>query len=115
MSVEELLEKIRSSRESVEFNDVLLIISENYDYQPAGFCNGVVVNEQGENEGSCKIFAFAKWHDLDVVQTLSCFGKFYRDDVLKNPEGTDHANIRNFMARGWDGVDFEGEVLTPSS
>jgi hypothetical protein len=33
--------------------------------------------------------------------------------VLKNPDGTDHQNIRNFMKHGWDGVRFEGEPLKP--
>jgi len=117
MSVEELLEKIRANRESVEFDEVMLTISDNYHYVPARFINGAVANEPGENEGSCKIFAFAKLHGLNVTETLSCFGKFYREDVLKNPEGTGHANIRSFMTCGWGGVEFEGEgeVLTPKT
>jgi len=112
MDVEELLERIRTDQDAVEFKEVMLTISEHYDYKPARFVNGAVVNEAGENEASCKIFAFAKLHDLDLHETLSCFGKFYRDDVLKNPEGTDHANIRDFMVCGWIGVEIEGEVLT---
>jgi hypothetical protein len=52
-------------------------------------------------------------HGLDKEQTLACFGKFYRDDVLKNPSGTDHENIRSFMACGWDAVEFEAEALKP--
>jgi CRISPR/Cas system CSM-associated protein Csm5 (group 7 of RAMP superfamily) len=112
MSIEELLEKLRTDRDSVEFKEVMQTISDNYDYKPTRFYNGAVVNEAGENEGSCKIFAFARLHDLDAQQTLSCFGKFYREDVLKKPEGTDHANIRDFMACGWGGVEIEGKVLT---
>jgi hypothetical protein len=113
MSIEELLEKLRTAPDSIEFKEVMLTISDNYDYKPTRFYNGAVVNEAGENEASCKIFAFAKLHDLDVNETLSCFGKFYREDVLKKPEGTDHENIRNFMACGWGGVEIKGEVLTP--
>jgi hypothetical protein len=30
---------------------------------------------------------------------------------LKNPAGTDHQNIRNFMKTGWNGIQFEGEAL----
>jgi hypothetical protein len=32
-------------------------------------------------------------------------------DVLKNPNGTDHQNIRNFIEFGWDGISFDGEAL----
>jgi hypothetical protein len=113
MNIEDLLGKLRADRDSIEFKEVMLTISENYNYKPARFYNGAVVNEAGENEASCKIFAFAKLHNLDVNETLSCFGKFYREDVLKNPEGNDHANIRGFMTCGWGGLEIEGEVLTP--
>jgi len=40
------------------------------------------------------------------------FGRFYREDVLGNPEGNDHANIRNFMESGWGGVKFDSPALT---
>jgi len=42
---------------------------------------------------------------------LALFGDYYRSDVLKNPEGSDHQNIRNFMHKGWAGVTFKGEAL----
>jgi hypothetical protein len=42
---------------------------------------------------------------------LACFGSYYRKDVLENPNGTDHQNIRNFMNRGWEGISFEKEAL----
>jgi hypothetical protein len=29
--------------------------------------------------------------------TLSCFGAYYQEDVLGDPDGTSHQNIRNFM------------------
>jgi hypothetical protein len=31
--------------------------------------------------------------------------------VLDNPDGTDHANIRNFIRDGWAGIVFDGVVL----
>jgi len=65
----------------------------------------------GSNEGSCKILAFAKMQKLTQEQTLALFGGYYRDDVLKHPNGDDHANIRNFMLCGWAGVSFDGEPL----
>lgn len=114
-SVEDLLNQVRNAPESVEFNDVIEVINSHYDYTPARFSNGDgagrLVNEAGSNEGSCKIFAFAQLHDLDQQQTLSLFGRYYRDDVLAKPEGTDHGNIRNFMRSGWAGIHFDSLPL----
>lgn len=115
MSVEKLIQKIRKDSDAVSFDEVIATIKENYQYTPTRFSNGLgdaqVINEAGQNEGSCRIFAFARLHNLDEAETLSCFGKFYRDDVLGNPYGTDHANIRNFMRDGWAGIVFDGVVL----
>jgi hypothetical protein len=111
MTVKELIDKINSQPETLDFAEVIATIEANYHYTPTRFNNGGIVNEAGSNEGSCKIFAFAKLHGLDEKQTLTCFGKYYRDDVLGNPHGEDHANIRNFMQHGWGGVEFEGEAL----
>jgi hypothetical protein len=63
-------------------------------------------------QGSCKIFAFAKLHELDDIQTLNCFGDYYRIDVLQNPENGDHANIRTFMTYGLKHILFSGSALT---
>lgn len=111
MTLSALLTVILEAPQQVSFDDVISTITENYQYTPTIFSNGKVVNEAGTNEGSCKIFAFAKLHDLSKEQTLACFGKYYRDDVLGNPEGDDHGNIRNFMVSGWEGVSFSSEAL----
>ncbi|WP_441002749.1 HopJ type III effector protein [Pseudocolwellia agarivorans] len=111
MTLTQLLEVISQQPQNVSFDDVIITINENYQYTPTTFSNGEVVNESGTNEGSCKIFAFAQLNDLSVEQTLACFGKYYREDVLENPEGNDHGNIRNFMISGWEGVKFSGEAL----
>ncbi|MBL4869038.1 MAG: HopJ type III effector protein [Pseudomonadales bacterium] len=111
MTVSNLIEKLRSEPESIEFDDVMKVISENYDYAPTPFSNGEVLNEAGSNEGSCKIFAFAQLNNLSEMETLSLFGKFYREDVIANPAASDHANIRNFILDGWLGIRFDGEPL----
>lgn len=111
MNLNILLNKLETESDTVNFSDVITVIDNNYHYSPTGFINGDVVNTIGTNEGSCKIFAFAKLHELNEQQTLACFGDYYRKDVLLNPDGTDHANIRNFMLTGWSGVKFEDEVL----
>lgn len=112
MTVTQLLELISQDPQNVSFDDVINTINETYQYSPTTFSNGDVVNESGTNEGSCKIFAFAQLNDLSQEQTLACFGKYYRDDVLANPEGSDHGNIRNFIVTGWEGVKFSGVALT---
>jgi hypothetical protein len=113
--LETLLEQIKNAPEKTEFNDVISIIDEHYRYIPTRFTNGtdndIVINTAGENEGSCKIFSFARINNLNEEQTLNCFGRYYRDDVLKNPDGTDHQNIRTFISHGWEHVNFEKTAL----
>lgn len=97
--------------ETIRFNDVITYIDENYDFTPTKFVNGKIVNEANQNNGSCKIFSFAQLNHLSEEKTLRLFGEFYREDVLKHPDATDHQNIRNFMVSGWNGIRFEGDPL----
>jgi len=109
------LEKI-TSNQTVSFNETIAVITENYHYQATEFSNGLnedkLVNQAGTNEGSCKIFAFAKIHRFNPQQTLNLFGDYYHIDVLNNPDGSSHQNIRTFMRYGWDGIYFRTEALT---
>ncbi len=108
------LEKVKNG-DPVSFHETILVITENYDYTPTGFSNGLgeekVNNAAGANEGSCKIFAFAKLHNLDPQQTLGLFGDYYRTEVLLQPDGTNHQNVRSFIKFGWEGIDFNGQAL----
>jgi len=114
--IQAFLELLNSAPESIEFEQVMALIANNYDYQATEFSNGLgdakMINQAGTNEGSCKIFAFALLHDLTQAQTLSCFGDYYRIDVLQHPENQGHQNIRNFMRDGWAGIEFSGSALT---
>jgi hypothetical protein len=110
MTIENLLEKINNNPSEIEFTEVIETIDANYDFTPTAFQNGETHNEAGQNNGSCKLFSFAKLQGLDQAQTLACFGGFYKD-VLNTPNATDHQNIRNFMKFGWDGIQFEGQAL----
>lgn len=107
----DLVAQIKQQEKSVEFEQVMLVIKENYHYKPTIFHNGELVNEAGTNEGSCKIFYFAKLNDLSQQQTLACFGRYYREDVLINPKGNDHGNIRNFIKTGWQGIEYNSAAL----
>ena len=115
MTVNELIEKTKSTPQDIDFNVVMDTIDSNYDYTPTRFRNGIaenaITNEAGSNEGSCKIFAFGLLNKLEKKQTLACFGRYYREDVLLHPENDDHRNIRLFMKYGWQGITYEGLAL----
>ncbi len=114
-----LINKIKDSTQAIEFDEVINAINDNYIYTPRLFKNGktddCITNQAQENEGSCKIFSFAQLHQLTEFQTLNCFGKYYRDEVLNYPDKTNHANIRTFMKYGWDHIQFDGDALTEKS
>ncbi len=114
-SLQQLLNVIKTQSHDISFDEVQQVINDNYLFQPTSFTNGLgvdrVTNAEGSNEGSCRIFSFARMHNLSEAQTLACFGDYYRSDVLGNPEGVDHANIRRFMRDGWRGIVFESVAL----
>ncbi|MCW9024596.1 MAG: HopJ type III effector protein [Gammaproteobacteria bacterium] len=116
MDINQLVQMIKNNPNNIEFDDVIQVIDDNYQYTPARFSNGTgdnqIINDAGTNEGSCKIFAFAKINQLSKEETLACFGHYYHKDVLQHPDGQDHANIRNFMRDGWTGISFESPALT---
>jgi len=109
MSLVLFLKKIKSNQ-AVSFDDTIAIINQYYHYTPSTFSNGLgdtmISNTAGTNEGSCKIFAFAHLHQLDPSQTLKLFGDYYQD-VLNDPTGNSHQNIRQFIQYGWQGITFQ--------
>ena len=113
MIFQTLLERLKKG--DADFEDVMAYVSDHFDYTPVRFENGLgadpVVNEAGTNEGSCRVFALARLKNLAVADTVQLFGRFYRNDVLQNPQGTDHANIRRFLRDGWAGIRFHGQAL----
>ncbi len=113
MKLQAFLQRLAETPDAIAFSDTIAAIEAAYDFTPTAFRNGGLVNEAGQNNGSCKIFSFAQLHQLSPQHTLHCFGDYYRKDVLGNPDGTDHQNIRNFMRAGWAGIAFEGRALTP--
>ncbi|TRX30034.1 HopJ type III effector protein [Flavobacterium franklandianum] len=112
MNISSFLEKLKLTPNNITFPETIAVIEENYDFTPTTFDNGTQHNVAGENSGSCKLFAFAKLQNLSQAETLACFGAYYFEEVLENPEGTNHQNIRNFMKSGWDGIQFSREALT---
>lgn len=110
MTIAELITKVKQS-EVIPFAEVIETIDANYSFTPTFFKNGDVVNEENQNNGSCKVFSFAKMHQLTKEETLFLFGEHYQK-VLETPNDSDHQNIRNFMNFGWDGIVFEKEALS---
>ena len=110
LALEQFLQRAREL-EPIHFDEVMSIIAEHYRYTPSSFTNGLgdggVVNPIEKNEGSCKLLAFAGLHQLNVEQTLNLFGDYYHQEVLDDPLGSSHANIRAFMRSGWEGVVFD--------
>lgn len=111
MTIEAFLEKLYTTPQSIAFADTIAVIETYYDFTPTAFENGTQHNAAGENSGSCKLLAFAEMHQLSPEATLACFGAYYFEKVLGDPNGTNHQNIRNFMKTGWDGVAFYGSPL----
>jgi hypothetical protein len=111
MTLNAFLSKLNETPETIEFTDTMAIIEADYDFTPTQFSNGPCLNKADENNGSCKIFAFGQINDLSEQQTLACFGTYYRNDVLKDMQGSNHQNIRNFMTSGWQGINFKSQAL----
>lgn len=115
MVLQQFIEKVINGS-PVSFDETLSVIMTYYNYEPTGFSNGlnedILINAAGTNEGSCKIFAFAKLNGLNPQQTLNLFGDYYRVDVLQNPDGSGHQNIRSFMKYGWEGIRFPQDRLS---
>ena len=105
---QELLAQLKDG--SAKFADVLAFIEARYQHTPTAFQNGAQFNAATENQGSAKVFSFAKLEGLSQQDTLNLFAEHYAS-VLATPEASDHQNIRQFMQNGWDGVKFEGEAL----
>jgi len=113
--LEEFFLQLSTDPESITFEQSIQLIDTLYEFRPTAFKNGAVDNAAGENNGSCKILSFAALHQLSEPQTLQLFGDFYRLEVMPDLKGHNHANIRNFMRTGWDGVSFSQQALSGKS
>ncbi|MBD1584652.1 HopJ type III effector protein [Pseudoalteromonas sp. S16_S37] len=111
LEIERFLTQQNEDGQNIEFEQTIALIERHYHFTPVAFTNGEQHNEAGTNLGSCKILAFAQLNQLSEQATLHCFGRFYRQDVLLNPNGDDHGNIRNFIKFGWQGVSFAQPAL----
>ena len=95
-----------------DFDDTLALIERYFEYQPTGFHNGPLFNAAGENAGSCRVFGLGRHCNLSEAETLRLFAQHYRQ-VLDEPAGDSHGNIRQFISTGWSGIRFDDEPLRP--
>lgn len=114
MTENKLIQVLQHQPQQLSFADALAVIDAHYDFTPTAFSNGELNNAAGENNGSCKIFAFGLLHQLSAEQALGCFGEHYRG-VLADPSGLGHQNIRHFIKHGWAGIQFQAQPLSPKS
>jgi len=106
--IQNLLQNLKNNK--TQFSEVISFIDENYNHTATAFKNGEAYNESNQNQGSAKVFTFAKINGITKEDTLSLFAEHYQS-VLNTPIATDHQNIRQFMKNGWEGLKFEGEAL----
>lgn len=111
MTIAEFTAKLKNDPTTIQFTDTMAVIEENYTFRPTAFKNGTLLNETGQNSGSCKLFAFALQQGFTEEDTLACFGQYYFDEVLNDMHGLSHQNIRNFMKTGFKGIVFTEEAL----
>ena len=81
----DFMKTLTSAPETIEFEQTMAAIEKQYLYTPKAFSCGKVVSPADKNQGSAKLFSFAKLNKLSKDTTLQCFGRYYREDVLKNP------------------------------
>lgn len=113
MQLAEFLDRLKHGL-PVTFKETMRVIDNAYLHRPTAFLNGPVTNYADQNQGACKVFAFGKLHQLSEDEILACFGEHYRD-VLADPLGSSHANIRAFMLSGWQDIKLDAGALTPKN
>ena len=64
---QELLAQLQAG--TAKFSDVLAYIEARYQHTPTAFQNGAQHNAATENQGSAKVFSFAKLQGLDQAKT----------------------------------------------
>ena len=110
MNTVALVNKVKKSK-IIDFSEVINTIDSAFEFTPAKFKNGAIINEANTNNGSCKVFSFAKLNQLTATETLFLFGEHYQI-VLQTSSEDDHQNIRNFIKFGWEGIHFEANALS---
>ena len=88
MNLTDYINKIKTSGESLDFNETIVVIDANYNFTPTTFKNDDAINEAGKNSGSCKLFSFAQINQLTKQQTY-VLNKLYKrlEEIPKSHPG----------------------------
>ena len=70
-SITQLLTKVASQSDTVEFSEVMQVITDNYQYTPTRFSNGELINEIGTNEGNLAFLTFAIPPKLQTLREIT--------------------------------------------
>ena len=113
MTLNDFLTQLNTQPECISFQQCQQVIADNYRYTASAFNNNGLKSNASQNQGSCKILAFAQINKLNKTQTLHCFGDYYRVDVLQHPHNDDHGNIRTLLlsSSSVEAVSFEQAPL----
>mmetsp|Transcript_20097 Transcript_20097/g.40238 ORF Transcript_20097/g.40238 Transcript_20097/m.40238 type:complete len:208 (+) Transcript_20097:51-674(+) len=103
------LQNVEMNPEGFTFNEFIEMVEGCYETGLIEWSNGSQKNPPGTNEGSAHVLSLAALADLPKEKALLLWAEHYRD-VLATPDGDDHQNIRQFMEKGWDGVDFSNGI-----
>ena len=66
-----MIELVKKAPERINFTAVIEYIDEHYDFIPTQFTNGETINEPNKNNGSCKVFSFAKLNDWLCLENIT--------------------------------------------
>jgi hypothetical protein len=74
MSLSDFFRKNRTEAQTIQLEEPLKMIAEQYQFEAVGFTNGGVRYEAGQNVRSCQLLAFGVLHSLTEEEVLSLFG-----------------------------------------
>ena len=74
------------------------MIEEYFDYLPVAFSVGAQKNAQGENEGSAKVFSFARFANLEAEPTLQLLLRTRAGEAVRGARANEHL-LRGLLLR----------------
>jgi len=97
--------------EELSFAQIIDTLDQHFSFLPGAFSVGQVESSESENQKSLRVLAFAQMMQLPKEQALKLWGEHYRQ-VLQEPEGTSHGNIRAFLVGGFEAVRLPSGVIS---
>ncbi|MBT3727100.1 hypothetical protein HOG21_05480 [bacterium] len=99
------------AKEAETFDDFIAFVDKYFMLISTGFNNNGLKNNKFKNEGSLKVLAFAKYCKMTDVTEIAGLFKGYYKDVLKDPKGDNHQNIRHLINGSIYEVSFDVNIV----